>query len=389
MPVPFHPTENVIMFKNILSIFASLRVTVIGLILLLILTIWGTLFQANNGLFLAQEKFYRSWFFLIGGMVPFPGAQSVMVILFINLGAAILQLGLRGKLKWGMLITHIGLLMMLSAGAVTFYLGHETQLTLEEGEGSNVAISYEDWELAVIEPTPGHNHSRKVHAIDAHRLKPGRSIGFPASPYSIKVEKYFRNSTAVQDSDGEGLRSSSGFTGLRSRAISKEPAQNTPGVIFTLLMDGEEQGRYMLWGNDPRATVLEHGDTSYLMGLRRTRLPLPALIQLIDFRREMHPGSNIAKSYSSQVLVKTSEDSDRKVLISMNKPLRLDAFTFYQSSFSSSPGGREVSTFSVVLNYGRLMPYIATGLTVVGMLFHFTGMLIFRLRRQHNKEQTT
>lgn len=370
------------MLVRILYALASLKITVIGLIFLLILTVWGTLHQAENGLFLAQERFYQSWVFFAAGVLPFPGAQTIMLVLFINLMAAIILLGLRGRLQWGMLITHVGLLLMLAAGGVTFYFGRESQLSLEEGEASNVALSFREWELALIEPSSGHTHHRRVHALNASTLRPGRVVPLPGKELSIRIEEYHRNSEPLTESGTNAPLSASGFTRLEPRPIDKEPSRNIPGLVVTLIRDGQEEKRYLLWGNDPNAAVIRQEAGDYLLGLRRRRQPLPALIELIDFRREMHPGSSIAKSYASQVLVRTGEEDQRRVLISMNKPLRLNGFTFYQSSFASSPGGREISTFSVVLNHGRTMPYIATGLTVVGMILHFAGMLVHRIRHR-------
>jgi hypothetical protein len=100
----------------------------------------------------------------------------------------------------------------------------------------------------------------------------------------------------------------------------------------------------------------------------------------MDFTKEFYPGSQIAKSFSSRVTVEDGE-LGRQVLISMNKPLRYRGSTFYQSSYQELPGGRETSTLAVVKNYGRLMPYIATAATVIGMCLHFIGMLVTRLAR--------
>ncbi len=373
------------MMLKLLRFFGSLRITVIGLVLLLILTVWGTLYQADYGLYLAQERFYQSWYFLVGGFFPFPGAQLVMTVMFVNLATSMIVVALRSRLRWGLITTHLGLLMMLAAGAVTFYLGRHSQLTLTEGEGANVAISFDAWEMVVMPPSTTGN--RKISAIDLPLLKPGRQISLPGGKLAIRVEEYYRNAEGLKESVDDLPENASGWTSLRALPPGKEPSDDRPGVVFMLLEDGQEKGRYLLWGGDPGATMLRAGDELLMVGIRRARLPLPAVIQLVDFRRELHPGSGIAKSFSSQVIVKSGQDeADRKVLISMNKPLRLQGFTFYQSSFSSAPGGLEVSTFSVVKNYGRLMPYIATGVTVVGMLLHFTGMLIIRLKRRELAE---
>lgn len=362
------------MIQRILALLGSLRVTVVGLLLLLVLTVWGTLYQVDYGLYRAQERFYQSWAFWIGGAVPFPGAQLVMLVLFVNLVASMVLLALRGRQRWGLITTHMGLLLMLAAGAVTFYLGKESHLSLVEGESSNVAMSYNEWELALLQPPDGSH--RTVQAMEARALRRGRVIPLPDRNLALRVEAYYRNCQAERAAVADPPVSNSGFTSLKPRALNKEPAQDVPGALFTLLDRGVAQRRYLVWGGDHGPVALPAGR----LALRRERLPLPATIELVDFRREMHPGSGIAKSYSSQVLVRSGDDPGRRVLISMNKPLRLGGFTFYQSSFAAGPGGREVSTLSVVQNYGRLMPYIATGVTVAGMLLHFAGMLVTRLR---------
>jgi hypothetical protein len=360
------------MLLRLLRTLASLRLTVVGLFILMVLTIWGTLYQAEFGLYRAQQRFYQSWFFLAGGFLPFPGAQTVMTILFANLTAAILQLSLQGRLRWGLVITHLGLLTMLAAGAFTFYLGEESHLTLLEGESSNVAASYNDWELSVwpVSDAPG----RDVSALDDRLLKAGRRFPFPDGRFAIAVEEYHKN-CARAASPGAGDAKA-----LERLPENRDPARNRPGLAAAIVVNGQEKDRLVLWSGDERPAMLDIEGTRYGFGLRRRMLPLPAVIHLVDFRREMHPGSGIAKSFSSQVAVQSGAGMDRKVLISMNKPLRLQGFTFYQSSYSELGDGREASTLAVVKNYARLMPYVATGVTVAGMILHFTGLLIRRLQ---------
>ncbi len=368
------------LFIRLLKGVGSLRVTVLGLFLLLVLTVWGTLYQAEHGLHGAQVRFYQSWFLLVRGVVPFPGAQSVMLLLFANLVASLVERGLRGTLRWGLGITHLGLLIMLAAGGVTFYLGKESQLSLVEGEGSNVAIAYNDWELALL-PSPD-SANRTTQALDVGSLRVGQTIALPDGRFAIRIDAYYRNAQASREALPQAPVNGLGYTALRAALSGKEGSAEVPGLLFSLLKDGRNLGSYLLWGGDSMGTAMDMEGRSQIVSLRRARLPLPAFIQLQDFKRELHPGSGVAKSYSSRVLVRTGQDSDRTVLISMNKPLRLRGFTFYQSSFASGPGGQELSTLSVVRNYGRLLPYIATGLTVAGMLIHFTGMLVTRLRRR-------
>ena len=366
--------------RHILHVLASLKVTVIGLLLLLTLTVWGTLYQADHGLYQAQERFYQSWTFLIWNRIPFPGAQSVMALLLLNLTASLLHMALERRLRLGFVATHAGLALMLAAGGITFYLGRSAHLTLEEGEGSNVGISNQDWELALM---PAANGARRVvQAIDARALRPGRRIQLPGGELTLHVEQFLRNCIAEPSPEIAAPQNGSGNTRLLPRRTSSDPGDDRPGLLVAIERGGQRVGRVLLWGGDSAPTPLPGAATPTVMGLRRLRLPLPATIELVDFVRDLHPGTGIARSYSSQVLVRTGADAERKVLISMNKPLRLGGFTFYQSSFANTPSGREVSTLAVVENHGRALPYVATGMTGVGMLLHFGGLLLARVRRR-------
>ena len=85
---------------------------------------------------------------------------------------------------------------------------------------------------------------------------------------------------------------------------------------------------------------------------------------------ELHPNTQIARSYQSLVEVQNNEVA-REVLIVMNKPLRYRDFTFYQASYAIDGLGRELSTLAVVKNSGRMLPYIASLLTFAGLALHF------------------
>ena len=361
------------MVKSFIRCMASLRLTVISLLVLFVLTAWGTLYQAEHGLFQAQLRFYQSWFFLAGGFVPFPGAQLVMSVLFVNLVAAMAPHLFLRPVRWGILTTHLGLLLMLVAGAVTYYLGEASRLTLFEGDSSNVATTDHAWELAVWPLSAG--GQRDVAALDLERLREGRARPCPAGGFSVMAEEIHANCQPQVGPDGMTM---SGLIGMPAR---NEPEDNRPGLVLVVQQEGAEAGRLVLWGGRPMTTELTVAGQVYEFAVRPRHLPLPFAVQLLDFRKELHPGSYMAKSFSSQVRVSGGPGPDRKVLISMNRPLRLQGFTFYQSSYLTAPDGREASTFAVVKNHGRLMPYIATGVTVGGLALHFLGQLVLRMQR--------
>ena len=94
----------------------------------------------------------------------------------------------------------------------------------------------------------------------------------------------------------------------------------------------------------------------------------------------MHPGTGIAKSFSSDVNL-IENGIAKRILIQMNNPLRYNGYTFYQSSFIEGPNG-ETTVLAVVKNYGRLFPYISSIIMCVGLLIHLI-MKLPNLLKKH------
>lgn len=357
----------------------SARITTYGLAFLMVLTFWGTLYQVEHGLYLAKHRFFDSWIVWIGGFIPFPGTQLVLAALSLNLVIYIGRLVAQRHMPFGLLLTHLGLLMLLIGGAVTHHFASESQLTLQEGETSSASASYGHWELAVWSKD---GPVRDVIAYTSDHLKPGDVRRFEDAGLTITVEEYHRNARAFQSTAPQTNPplSKLGVTSLRSARLAKEPGENIAGAVLTIQPDGGEAVRAILFGEDETPRTFRHNGVEYRVALRRAREPLPFVVRLIDFRREMHPGTEIARHFSSLVAV-TADGVERNMVISMNKPLRDRGYTLYQASYREEPDGTQWSTFAVTHNYGRLIPYISTAIIVLGLCWHFVAMMIQRARR--------
>ena len=86
--------------------------------------------------------------------------------------------------------------------------------------------------------------------------------------------------------------------------------------------------------------------------------------------KDDHPGTTMAREFKSLVEVDVG-GATREKLISMNNPLRYKDYTLYQSSFAVDRFQNETSTLAVVKNQGRVLPYIATFVTFIGLVVHF------------------
>jgi hypothetical protein len=329
--------------NRLISLFADLRLTVFCLLALFVLVFGGTLYQVEHGLYAAQKIFFES----IG--------QAVLWVLFLNLLCGFFLQRKNLRAKPGLLISHIGVLLFFVSGFITLHLCEETQLMLPEGGGSNLSSSGQLWEIAAWpEEEPGR---RSVTAVGAGRLSPGQPVEFRNLGFTLTLHQYFPNSRPH-----EGV--------LLPVPLDKEMEKNFPGA--SLALDGS-QGDFLLWGGNEAPVRIESGGRRFQVALRRRRSVLPFTLKLVDFRKQIHPGTDMARSYESTVELR-GKDFSRETVISMNEPLRYRNFTFYQASYAVDPQGNEYSTLAVVRNSGRLLPYIATFVLVGGLALHFAAM---------------
>jgi hypothetical protein len=356
----------------IVKVSSSLKLTVICLLLLAIITIWGTIYQADHGLYQAQSKFFHSWFFLIFGFIPFPGTVLIMTVLFINLVSSLI---FRIRIKFsnlGNLLIHSGILIFLVGGFFTFYFAEESILSLKESEESNLASAYHNWELAMWKEGSA---KRQVHAIMADNLKKNDSFFLERLNLGIIIEKYYTNCNAYLKPKSQSKSlfiNASNIHSLENKPKEKNPSANSPGIVF--YSNENPDNKILLFGGEFTPTTISLNNQMFSFSLRKKRHPLPFSLRLIDFRMENHPGTEIPKSYESQVELKTNTLL-REALISMNHPLRFKEYTVYQSSYLIDQNGTEHTVLALVKNTGRLFPYISSFIVLIGMFIHFLMML--------------
>ncbi len=370
-------------FSKWMKSLASLEITVVGLILLFILTSLGTLYQVDYGLYQAKQKYFFSWVIWIYNVIPFPGTRLVLWVLFFNLvGATYPYFKHYHFKKLGLLLMHFGILSMLVGSFITFHHAEETYLSFAEGQTSNLTSSYHHWEISVWSEN---KNPRKVHGINLP-IKDNQKVTL-ANSWELSQSTYYANAYAflkTKKPEPPPLNAS-GIKEIGPNAASVDPAENIPAGIFTFKWKNETK-KVLLYGTEQSPTHFKLDGKDYFAQLRKRRSSLPINIKLIDFKKATHPGTQMAKSYESLVEISTP-NLQRQVLISMNKPLRFEDYTFYQSSYYVDQRGTEHSTLSVVKNAGRLFPYIASLITFIGLFLHFCLML-FSSNRKNQKELT-
>ena len=350
--------------------FASLQFTVICLLFMALLVIGGTILQAEKGINAAQQTIFQSWIFRLFGVLPLPGMLLVGVLLSFNLLSAIV---FRLKYSWsglGILLIHIGLLVLLAGGFVSSQYAREYFMTLGEGESSQMADAAHEWELAVWTEAGG---KKQVLAIDIADLRPGKPWKISKPDLELAMMRFFVNCRPADTATGEEMV-------LNEFSPAADPAENVPGAIVTILSPPSGPHRIVLFAGDNAPATWVYSDRRYHFSLRLKRIILPLQIKLVHFEKTVYPGSDIPKSFASRVEIE-SQGLRREALISMNRPLRFQEYTFYQSGYEEDGQNGNRSTFAVVKNAGRWLPYISSALIFLGLAVHFLGQLIAALRK--------
>jgi ResB-like family len=356
-------------------------ITLIALILLFLLVFFGTLYQSDHGLYEAQRKFFGYGIVLLGGYVPVPASSTVLWVLSIQLAITMaLVLPLQWR-KLGLWISHSGIFALLIGGFITQMMAVESQLTLGEGETGHYTSAYHDWELAFWE-SKGDTHT--VVAFGDEIMKPGRRFAVEEFNLEFTVEAYYRNSAAFNSTATGGKPgpvNPSGIALIESRPPEKEVERNIPGVVFTLSQKGRKDKTAQLFGMESQPLLLNDQGRTIRCQLRHKHYPLPFALKLTEFTRTVHTGTDIPASYESEAEL-IEEGQSRPVRIYMNNPLRHAGYTFFQASFSQEQSGAERSTFAVVTNPGRLLPYISSLTVFGGLLLHFLVIFAGYARKQ-------
>ena len=390
--------------KSIFQFFSSLKLTVVLLSFSLILIFFGTLDQVQYGIWHTQELYFESFLVIwtypehapLGRhlhwiRIPMPGGYLLGGMLLINLLAAHFT---RFQLSWakcGIFLIHSGLILLLISELMTDILAVESQMPVDEGGTSNYSQGFRENELVFIDRS--HPEHDSVHTIPASLLKPGKRIDVPNTPLSIRTVRYHGNAEIGRATSGSPAESIATRGAAVRMGIIVNPKPETYSedeintvTAFVEVFKGEHSLGTWLVSNvmDERfpPQMVDAGDRSYEIALRFTRHYYPFEIELIDFKHEKYPGTEVPFNFSSEVKV-THQDStkNQKALIYMNHPLRYEGLTFFQASFANQD---KTSIFQVVHNPGWLLPYLSVLLMGLGMCAQF-GMHFFKFLEKQRR----
>jgi len=379
------------LLRRLLDVLGSFGLACALLLILFLLTLFGTLYQVEGGLYQAQKRYFESWLVVQRDPVPLilPGGLPTMGLLALNLLIGGLVRIRKSAATAGVIVIHIGIALMLAAAFVKQYHSEDGHLTIREGDTEDEFSSYFLWEVAVWDAS-------QQGRVEEHLIPQAQFIGLtgdarrtfssPSLPFDIELSNYLRNCNPLpkgpmwqadspvvdgyalkrMDDELEAERNQAGLT-VRFR-------DRTSGAAREDLLSPLEQ----------YPATFESGGKTWAIALRHKRYAMPFAIRLEDFRKLDHPGMSLARSFESDV-TKIESGTEQKVRIQMNEPLRHGGLVLFQSSWA--PQDREIprmySVFSVVRNPSDYWPLYSCIVIAIGLLLTFTPKLLRFVRSQN------
>ncbi len=271
--------------------------------------------------------------------LPLPGAMLLLPLLFVNLIVGGLLRMRRGTSTLGVFIVHLGIVILLVGSWVESRFSTSGQMVLYEGDASDEYVSFRSWELATTEIRPDHTaREYVVPAEDFSWTNEGGTARFahPDLPFDVLVSGYATN--AVVKRVGASAPSAVDGWTLETRppvtkAEEDQNLYNAPGARVTLVERTTGASHRGLVSARAAPYGVRLGDAEWTVELRPRRWTLPFQVHLDRFVHEYHPGTMIPRRFSSFVTKTEAGSPPREVHITMNEPLRSEGYTLYQSGW--------------------------------------------------------
>ncbi|WP_269541982.1 cytochrome c biogenesis protein [Cerasicoccus fimbriatus] len=374
---------------------------------------------------------------------PLPGGFTLGALLLINLSCSHFRYFKASWKKSGIAVLHLGVLLLIVSGFTTSMLQEESQMRMDEGGAPvNYSTDFRAAEIVLIDKSAA--DSDTVTAIpfklaldeDTIALPNGFTLNIIAAvqnggmgirnnllndyqsfviqseqPGAPKMsEEQFRQvngtiaglrdpNVVMIGMDGTPLVNAAdlnmqGFAPRMDGIVIQHPptfkedeANMAAAAVQVVAPNGEALGTWLLSagiGPEFPAQGFEYEGKRYDLGLRFERTYFPFTLQLIDFKHDRYPGTNIPKNFSSDVIINNPQTGEnRPTLIYMNNPLRYEGYTFFQASFANED---TTSILQVVSNATWWLPYLAITLVGLGMTMQFgLSLMTFANRKSAKK----
>ncbi len=339
----------------------------------------GTVAQKYMGLYQATQLFFSDYLIHLSFIpIPLPGFPILMIVLCVNMACKLVFKSPWKASNAGIIISHISIIFLLAGGLVTSLFSKEGFVDLGQGQTKSYLTDYHQRQFLIS------SNGEAIASLNPNDISQGDRISLSSLPFIIQVIDICQNCSIaereIDENDTRTYHSMAKFMQLRPDELKQDNETNMGGITFEIFTKKHKTlGIYTMIEDVPKLPIISIDGDVYELRLQKKRSALPFSIDLVEFNRELYPGTQNAKSYQSHVRI-TDKNGSWDSLISMNQPLRYKGYTFYQSSFLQTDAG-DISVLAVVWNLGRSFPYIAGIILSIGLMAHIIVRQILTDRR--------
>lgn len=333
-------------FMNILRFFSKTELFCINIILFIIVLFLGTIAQKDIGIQNAQEQFFYAKIIWIFNLIPFPGGGTLFFLIFIGLIIKLID----DKYTLNKLSTffiHIGIIFFILAAFFTLKLSNEGTMIINEKENIDYFISKNNYSLILLS-------NNKSYTIDIIKNNKIIKNNIQINNITISVNKFYKNINLKFKHTAEYLFEFNDIPPF------PESEYDRSGILLKI---SNENNIYLI-----EDYAYNNIDNKFTIVLSKTKTILPFSMELKSFNKNVYLQTSIAKSYESVISI-NNKKIDWKIKINMNKPFRLNGYTFYQTSFIENTISK-ATVLTVVKNPANIFFYIASFIIFFGLIYH-------------------
>lgn len=318
----------------------------------------GTIEQKNFGLQYAQDTYFNSNLILFFNKIPIPGGKLLLILLCLSLFLRLIMDRWKKK-KIGTIILHFGILFLLLGAFASSKFKVEGILILKENCYSNHFLRSDLFYIEVLNKKSQEKYIKQIginikdktflfNKLNINLLK------FNGNCKLFKRERFLNKS----DTNGAGR-----FFLIKDFPSFVEQEENRIFLKLMVKLDDVEEFFFLLG-----CTSINYETHDIKINVFKKYEVLPFNLFLSKFEKITYTGTEKVKNYISNLVVENNSNVIWKSKIEMNKPLRINEYSLYQTSYLE---GKERSTvLTVVKDAWNFYPYVSTFLIFLGFLIH-------------------
>jgi len=332
------------------------------IIMYMFIIIVGTIEQKNFGLEYVQKVYFNSNFTFLFNIVPFLGGKLVLFFVFASLFFRLFFYKWKKK-HAGTILLHMGVLFLLLGAFVSSNYCIEGKIIIKENEYSNFFLRNDLYDIKLINKKTGEIVVKSIYINKKYNNTfniDGTDIFM--STFNSNCKLVNRNKFLTSNEvNGIGR-----FFIINEFPSFVEQEENKVNFFLEIKRNNYAKNIYML---SDSYKVINYDDAYVSISLEKKREYLPFNLFLSKFEKISYYNTDKAKNYISNLIIESGDGITWKNRLEMNKPLRINDYTFYQTSYVDN-AFKKMTILTVVKNSWSFYPYLSIFLIFLGFLLH-------------------